>query len=128
MAADFDEPVFDDDFVRSATFTEPSASERARSPGRRERRRDRRAARRAARSGVLRFRRPRRGRREPSHRMAVFQVLAGILVLFAISFALWWWNSGARDTEEPVRPVVPTVPNSPAPVPTTAAPSGIPEV
>ncbi|TDB87577.1 hypothetical protein E1264_14315 [Actinomadura sp. KC216] len=127
MAADFDEPVFDDDFVRSATFTEPSASERARPPSRRERRRDRRNARRAARSGVAGFRR-RRGRREPSHRMAVFQVLAGLLVLFAISFALWWWNSGSRSTEEPVRPVVPTVPNSPQPAPTTAAPTGIPEV
>ncbi|MFI0373057.1 hypothetical protein ACH35V_34795 [Actinomadura sp. 1N219] len=127
MAADFDEPVFDENFVRSATFTEPSASERARSPGKRERRRDRRAARRAGRSGGLRSGRRRR-RREPSHRLAVFQVLAGILVLFAISFALWWWNSGSRNTEEPVRPVVPTVPNSPAPAPTTAAPTEIPEV
>ncbi|TDD37692.1 hypothetical protein E1287_07895 [Actinomadura sp. KC06] len=126
MAADFDEPVFDENFVRSATFTEPSASERARAPGKRERRRDRRAARRAARSGGLRFRR--RRRRDPSHRMAVVQVLAGILVLFAISFALWWWNSGSRNTEEPVQPVVPTVTNSPAPAPTTAAPTTIPEV
>ncbi|MFI0411454.1 hypothetical protein [Actinomadura sp. 3N508] len=125
MAADFDEPVFDDDFVRSATFTEPSASERARAPGKRERRRERRNARRAAHSGGPRFRR--RGQREPSHRTAVFQVLAGILVLFAISFALWWWNSGARDSEEPVQPVVPTVTNSPAPVPTTAVPTVIPE-
>ena len=35
MAADFDEPVFDEEFVRSAAFTEPSASERARPPSRR---------------------------------------------------------------------------------------------
>ncbi|MGW5417388.1 SCO2583/SCO2584 N-terminal domain-containing protein, partial [Actinomadura geliboluensis] len=42
MAADFDEPVFDEEFVRSAAFTEPSASERARPPSRRERRRTRR--------------------------------------------------------------------------------------
>lgn len=33
MAADFDDPVFDEDFVRSAVFTEPSARERARPPG-----------------------------------------------------------------------------------------------
>ncbi|RKS71682.1 hypothetical protein BZB76_4489 [Actinomadura pelletieri DSM 43383] len=125
MAADFDEPVFDDDFVRSATFTEPSARERARPPGRRERRRARRAARVARGPTGARLRGRRRG--EPSHRLAVIQVIAGVLVLFAISFALWWWNSGSRH-EEPVRPVVPTVTNSPAPAPTTASPSGIPEV
>jgi hypothetical protein len=123
MAAEFDDPVFDDDFVKGARFTEPSALERARPPSRRERRRARRAARRAAGGGFS----LRRRNRSPSHRMAVFQVIAGVLVLFAISFALWWWNSGARD-DEPVRPVVPTVTNSPAPAPTTAAPTEIPEV
>ncbi|NKZ08989.1 hypothetical protein HGB48_35395, partial [Actinomadura latina] len=45
MAADFDEPAFDEEFVRSAVFTEPSARERARPPSRRQRRRARRAAR-----------------------------------------------------------------------------------
>lgn len=29
MAADFDEPVFDEDFVRSAVFTEPSADRKS---------------------------------------------------------------------------------------------------
>ncbi|TMR33178.1 hypothetical protein, partial [Actinomadura geliboluensis] len=106
MAADFDEPVFDEEFVRSAAFTEPSASERARPPSRRERRRARRAA------GAGRFRRRRRG--EPSHRRAVLQLIGGVLVLFAISFGLWWWNSAPRDPE-PVRPVSPTITHSPAP-------------
>ncbi|TDD73763.1 hypothetical protein E1293_30525, partial [Actinomadura darangshiensis] len=108
MAADFDEPVFDEQFVKSAVFTEPSAQERARPPGRRERRRSRRAARGAARGTG--GGRPRFGRRrgEPSHRMAVFQVVGGVLVLFAISFALWWWNSAPRDAE-PARPVGPTI-------------------
>ncbi|MGH3241355.1 MAG: hypothetical protein ACRDNL_13330, partial [Spirillospora sp.] len=81
-------------------------------------------ARSTARPGGIPF--PRRSR-ERSHRAAVVQVLAGIAVLFAISFALWWWNSGSKD-EEPIRPVVPTITNSPAPPPTTAAPSTIPEV
>ncbi|URM99678.1 hypothetical protein LUW76_38155 [Actinomadura madurae] len=133
MAADFDDPVFDEDFVRSAVFTEPSARERARPPGRRERRRSRRAARRAA-GG--RFRR-RRGR-ETSHRMAVFQLIGAVLVLLAISVALWWWNSAPR-AEEPAPPVGPTITHSPAPAPaptgpvptgpaTQAPPTGIPEI
>ncbi|WP_433477643.1 hypothetical protein ACQPZP_11675 [Spirillospora sp. CA-142024] len=133
MAADFDEPVFDEDFVRSAVFTEPSARERARPPGRRERRRARgdarRASRRARRAGGGRFARY----REPSHRMAVFQVIGAVLLLLAISFALWWWNSAPRD-KEPARPVGPTVTHSPAPAPTPATPktqappTGVPEV
>ncbi|GAA4240453.1 hypothetical protein GCM10022254_65140 [Actinomadura meridiana] len=137
MAAEFDEPlfddepVFDDDFVKGATFTEPSARERARPPSRRQRRRARRAARRSqgrAQGRVTGSRLPwRRRNRVPSHRTAVLQVVAGVLVLFAISFALWWWNSGSRD-EEPVRPIVPTITNSPVPAPTTAAPTDIPEV
>ncbi|TYK48974.1 hypothetical protein [Actinomadura decatromicini] len=144
MAADFDEPVFDDDFVRSAAFTEPSALERARPPSRRERRRSRRAARRAGLGGAGvggagvggagvgggRFARRGGGRRDPSHRRAVVQLVAGLLVLFAISFALWWWNSASRD-ERPVRPIVPTITDSPpSPAPTTAkpSPSAIPEV
>jgi hypothetical protein len=120
MAAEFDEPVFDEDFVRSAVFTEPSAHERARPPSRRERRRTRRAARRSSGRG---FRR--RRRREPSHRMAVFQVIGAVLVLFAVSFALWWWNSASRD-QEPATPVGPTITHSPepAPTPTDQAPSG----
>jgi len=117
MAADFDEPVFDEAFVRSAAFREPSARERARPPSRRERRRTRRAARRA---GGGRFRR--RRRREPSHRLAVFQLIGAVLVLFAISFALWWWNSAPRDAE-PESPVGPTVTHSPEPAPTPTAPA-----
>ncbi|MGP4026887.1 SCO2583/SCO2584 N-terminal domain-containing protein [Actinomadura sp. 3N407] len=141
MAADFDEPMFDDDFVRGATFTEPSARERARSPSRRERRRMRRAAKRARRAGGgVGFRRRRRYR-EPSHRRAVFQLIGAIVVLFAISFALWWWNSAPREPERPVQPIVPTAPgpeapvpegpaepNSPAPAPTTGVPTSIPEI
>lgn len=129
MAADFDDPVFDEDFVRSAVFTEPSARERARPPGRRERRRSRRGARRSGGGG--RFRR-RRGR-EPSHRLAVFQLIGAVLVLLAISVALWWWNSAPR-AEEPAPPVGPTITHSPAPAPTPsgpatqAPPTGIPEV
>jgi hypothetical protein len=134
MAADFDEPVFDEDFVRSAVFTEPSARERARTPGRRERWRARRARRRARGRGLA----LRRRGREPSHRTAVFQVIGAVLVLFAVSFALWWWNSAPRD-EEPARPVSPTITHSPAPAPTPTAPvptapqkdappTGIPEV
>ncbi|WP_449699600.1 SCO2583/SCO2584 N-terminal domain-containing protein, partial [Actinomadura montaniterrae] len=34
MPADFDEPVFDEEFVRNAAFTEPSARERAQPPRR----------------------------------------------------------------------------------------------
>ncbi|MEU8342216.1 hypothetical protein SAMN05443665_102359 [Actinomadura meyerae] len=119
MAADFDEPVFDEEFVRSAAFTEPSARERARPPSRRERRRYRRSARRAA--GAGRLRRRRRGA-EPSHRRSVLQLIGGVLVLFAISFALWWWNSAPREPE-PVRPVSPTITHSPEPAPTPRAPA-----
>ncbi|MEO3824961.1 hypothetical protein [Actinomadura sp. B10D3] len=115
MAADFDDPVFDEDFVRSAVFTEPSARERARPPSRRERRRSRRSARRAA-GG--RFRR----RGETSHRMAVFQLIGAVLVLLAISIALWWWNSAPR-AEEPAPPVGPTITHSPAPGPTPTGPT-----
>ncbi|MFA1544714.1 SCO2583/SCO2584 N-terminal domain-containing protein [Actinomadura chokoriensis] len=118
MAADFDEPVFDEEFVRSAAFREPSARERARPPSRTERRRARRAARP---SGGRRFRR-RPGRREPSHRRAVVQLIGGVLVLFAISFGLWWWNSAPRDAE-PRRPVSPTTTYSPKPAPTPSAPA-----
>ncbi|GAA0580814.1 SCO2583/SCO2584 N-terminal domain-containing protein [Actinomadura livida] len=111
MAADFDEPVFDDDFVRGATFTEPSARERLRPPSRREQRRIRRAARRARRSGGVSFLR-RRGHREPSYRRSVVQLVGIIALLFAISFALWWWNRPPAEPE-PVRPVFPTAPENP---------------
>ncbi|MFG1999061.1 hypothetical protein ACGFNU_07935 [Spirillospora sp. NPDC048911] len=50
MSPDPDQPVFDEDFVKGASFTEPSARERGRAPGRLERRRDRRRARRARRA------------------------------------------------------------------------------
>ncbi|NKZ06020.1 hypothetical protein HGB48_20030, partial [Actinomadura latina] len=60
--------------------------------------------------------------REPSHRRAVFQLIGAVLVLFAISFGLWWWNSAPRDAE-PVRPVGPTITHSPSPAPTPTAPA-----
>ncbi|RSN56887.1 MULTISPECIES: SCO2583/SCO2584 N-terminal domain-containing protein [Actinomadura] len=122
MPADFDEPVFDEDFVRGAAFTEPSARERARPPSRRDRRAAHRAARRRGRAA-----RPPRGRRfrDPSHRMAVAQLLGGIMVLLAISVALWWWNSPSREMEAPGRvEPAPTTTVSP-PVP-SAEPSGEP--
>ncbi|TDC42609.1 hypothetical protein E1281_36015, partial [Actinomadura sp. KC345] len=116
MAADFDEPVFDDDFIRGATFTEPSADERLRPPSRREQRRMRRAARRARRTGgggsLLRRRRG----REPSHRRAVLQLIGILAVLFAVSFALWWFNKLPAEPE-PVQRIVPTVPEAPPPQP-----------
>lgn len=130
MAADFDEPVFDDDFVRGATFTEPSARERLRPPSGREQRRMRRAARRARRAGGAGLLRRRRYR-EPSYRRSVFQLIAIIAVMFAISFALWWWNSAPREPEPPVERIVPTVPEreqNPEPVPSGTLPSEIPEV
>ncbi|MFS2291530.1 MAG: hypothetical protein FWJ90_02345 [Actinomadura sp.] len=123
MAAEFDETVFDDDFVRGAAFTEPSAEERIRRPDGREQRRIRRAARRALRAGAVRP--PRRGRREPSHRRAVLQVIGAVVLLFAISFALWWYNSAPREPE-PVQPIVPTVPGQPPPHPTQEAPGEAP--
>ncbi|MEV4007625.1 hypothetical protein, partial [Actinomadura sp. NPDC049753] len=57
-----------------------------------------------------------------SPRAAVLQVVGGVLVLLAISFALWWWNSAPRD-ERPARPVGPTITHSPAPAPTPTAPT-----
>ncbi|MFV2172869.1 hypothetical protein ACFHW2_34085 [Actinomadura sp. LOL_016] len=110
MPADFDEPVFDEDFVRGAAFTEPSASERSRPPSRRSRRAERRRGRAA---------RPPRGRRfrRPGNRMAIAQLAGGILVLLAISVALWWWNSPSREMEAPARVeiVTPSQPLTPAP-------------
>ncbi|MFD0903411.1 SCO2583/SCO2584 N-terminal domain-containing protein [Actinomadura sediminis] len=126
MPADFDEPVFDEDFVRGAVFTEPSARERARPPSRRERRAARRAARRRSRAA-----RPPRARRfrDPSHRMAVAQLVGGILVLLAIAIALWWWNSPSREPAAPGRgePAAPTTTVSPpAPSPPAPQPPGEP--
>ncbi|MWA07471.1 hypothetical protein F8568_045565 [Actinomadura sp. LD22] len=129
MPADFDEPVFDEDFVRNAAFTEPSARERAQPP---------RRARRWRPAGRLRIlaRLARRGYREPSHRRAVIQVIGGVLVLVAISVALWWWQSGSRksDEENPVGPAAtiiisplpsaPPAPQAPTEIPRAAAPVG----
>jgi hypothetical protein len=113
MPADFDEPMFDEEFVRNAAFTEPSARERAQPP--RRRRRWRPAGRLRGRLGV-RARRAGRGYREPSHRRAVVQVIGGVLVLVAISIALWWWQSGSRKSDDgnPVGPAA-TIIISPAP-------------
>ena len=70
----------------------------------------------------------RRRHREPSHRRAVLQLIGIVILLFAISFALWWWNSPRQP--EPVQPILPTVPETPGPnpAPSTAAPQEIPEV
>ncbi|MEU5881848.1 hypothetical protein [Spirillospora sp. NPDC047279] len=62
MAPDSDQPIFDEDFVKGAAFTEPSARERDRAPGGLRRRRARKAAQdRQGRSG--RGRQARRRRR-----------------------------------------------------------------
>ncbi|QFG25155.1 hypothetical protein [Actinomadura sp. WMMB 499] len=118
MPADFDEPVFDEDFVRGASFTEPSAQERARPPSRRARRGAARRRNRAA--------RPPRGRgfRRPGNRMAVAQLAGGILVLLAISVALWWWNQPSGEMEAPARVEIMT-PAEPVP-PEPADPDGGP--
>ncbi|MFB4296949.1 hypothetical protein [Actinomadura sp. NTSP31] len=125
MPADFDEPLFDEEFVRNAAFTEPSARERAQPPRRTRRWR---AARRlrgrpGGRFGARAWRAP-RGYREPSHRRAVIQVIGGVLVLLAISVALWWWQSGSRrgDDERPVGPIIMNSPPPSAP-PSSAQPS-----
>ncbi|GAA2137959.1 SCO2583/SCO2584 N-terminal domain-containing protein [Actinomadura napierensis] len=129
MPADFDEPLFDEEFVRNAAFTEPSARERAQPPRRTRRWR---AARRlrdrpGGRFGIRAWR-ARRRYREPSHRRAVIQVIGGVLVLLAISVALWWWQSGSRkaDDERPVGPIIVSVP--PSAPPPSAQPSAPPPV
>ncbi|WP_067488768.1 SCO2583/SCO2584 N-terminal domain-containing protein [Actinomadura hibisca] len=108
------EPVFDEDFVRGATITEPSARERARRPGPVERRRARRAerGRRAAAAAAY---------RDPSGRAAVVKVLAGVLVLLAISTALWWWTR-PRVQEAPVKLGAPTPNDSRSAEPRADAP------
>ncbi|MDL4819218.1 SCO2583/SCO2584 N-terminal domain-containing protein [Actinomadura opuntiae] len=127
MPADFDEPMFDEDFVRNAAFTEPSARERAQPPRRFRRWRAARRLRGASggRSGPRAWR-ARRGYREPSHRRAVIQVVGGVLVLLAISVALWWWQSGSRraDDERPVGPS--TIFLSPLPSTAPSAPPSAP--
>ncbi|TDD77844.1 hypothetical protein [Actinomadura rubrisoli] len=90
MPTDSDEPVFDDDFVKGAAFTEPSAQERFHRPGRLERSRARWAGRRRRRTRAGGG--SRREYREPSHRRAVVQVIAGVMVLLLISTGLWWLN------------------------------------
>ncbi|HEU5024355.1 MAG TPA: hypothetical protein VFV01_05485 [Spirillospora sp.] len=126
MPADFDEPVFDEEFVRNAAFTEPSARERAQPPRRTRRWRP---------AGRLRLRgRPaRREYREPSHRRAVVQVIGGVLVLVAISVALWWWQSGSRKSDDgnPVGPAatiivspLPSAPPAQTEIPRAAVPAG----
>ncbi|MBO2458951.1 SCO2583/SCO2584 N-terminal domain-containing protein [Actinomadura violacea] len=129
MPADFDEPVFDEEFVRNAAFTEPSARERAQPPRRSRRRRPGRPG---GRFGVRAWR-ARRGSREPSHRRAVIQVIGGVLVLLAISVALWWWQSGSRRSDDgnPVGPAativvspLPSAPPAQTQIPRAAAPAG----
>ncbi|WP_131740259.1 SCO2583/SCO2584 N-terminal domain-containing protein [Actinomadura roseirufa] len=120
MPADADEPLFDDDFVRGAAFTEPSAQERLGPPP---------PARRGghARGGLRRFRvRPprwNRRTRDPSHRRAVLQVVAGVAVLLLISTGLWWWNRPGRgDGLEDGARIVQIGPGGPAPAPGAADP------
>ncbi|MQY03348.1 hypothetical protein [Actinomadura macrotermitis] len=100
MADPDPQPVFDENFVKGATFTEPSAEERARRPGRRERLRARRTARRY------------RAEADPARgsRTAVVQVIAGVLALLAISTALWWFNR-----PEPITALRPPAGGPPAP-------------
>ncbi|MDL4771879.1 MULTISPECIES: hypothetical protein [Thermomonosporaceae] len=89
-------PSFDEEFVKGASFKEPSARERARPPGPAQRWRTRRARKRWRSQRT----RPRsgggavRGQRDPDHARAVVKVAAGVVVLLAISTALWWFNSG----------------------------------
>ncbi|MFC6878664.1 hypothetical protein [Actinomadura yumaensis] len=117
-------PAFDEEFIRGAAFTEPSARERAQRPGplarwrARRIRRDVRAPgeRRLPRIGVP-FRRSPRGYREPSYARSVFRLVAAVAALVAISVGLWWWQHEPRDgapppsaaAPEPVTPQDPTV-------------------
>ncbi|WP_433239253.1 hypothetical protein [Actinomadura nitritigenes] len=138
MPAEFDEPVFDEEFVRNAAFTEPSARERAQPPRRTRRWRSagrgagRPAGRLRGRLGVRAWRARRRYRGEPSHRRAVIQVIGGVLVLVAISIALWWWQSGSRRSDDgnPVGPAatiivspLPSAPPAVTEIPRAAAPA-----
>lgn len=138
MPAEFDEPVFDEEFVRNAAFTEPSARERAQPPRRTRRwRHTGRGAGRPAgglrgRLGVRAWQARRRYRGEPSHRRAVIQVIGGVLVLVAISIALWWWQSGSRRSDDgnPVGPAatiivspLPSAPPAVTEIPRAAAPA-----
>ncbi|MBD2891920.1 hypothetical protein ACFYTC_26440 [Actinomadura nitritigenes] len=134
MPAEFDEPVFDEEFVRNAAFTEPSARERAQPPRRTRRWRGagRPAGRLRGRLGVRAWRARRRYRGEPSHRRAVIQVIGGVLVLVAISIALWWWQSGSRRSDDgnPVGPAatiivspLPSAPPAVSEIPRAAAPA-----
>ncbi|MGI5167797.1 hypothetical protein ACQEU3_25950 [Spirillospora sp. CA-253888] len=114
MADGGSEPVFDEEFVRGATITEPSARERAKGPGFAERRRTRRAERRrrAARAAAY---------RDTGGRAAAAKVIAGVLVLLAISTALWWWTR-PRVEEPPVRLGAPSPSDSRAAEPRADAP------
>ncbi|QXJ24721.1 hypothetical protein AGRA3207_006103 [Actinomadura graeca] len=121
MSADADEPVFDDDFIRGAAFIEPSARERARAPGRIERVRARRAERRRHRARRRLGRARRREFHEPSHRGAVVQVIAGVLVLLLVSTGLWWWNRPGDPAALPAPPAI-----VPVPAPTGGVPPADP--
>ncbi|GAB2834583.1 hypothetical protein GCM10027176_43700 [Actinoallomurus bryophytorum] len=76
MSGEPEAPMFDDDFIKGASFTEPSARERARRPGRLERRRIARAA-------------GRRTRRDGSRMKTAVTVLA-VVVAMALVGALAW--------------------------------------
>ncbi|MBW8484328.1 hypothetical protein [Actinomadura parmotrematis] len=125
--ADDSQPVFDEDFVKGAAYTEPSAAERARRPGRRERLRARRAAlraRRAVRAGA------RRTGPDPvrAGRRAVVQVIAGLLVLLLLSVGLWWMNrpkasSAPPGAAKPPSAVVPPLPSTDPRDPFAASPA-----
>lgn len=84
-----DDPAFDDEFLRGAAYTEPSARERARRPGPLARLRARRAEKKRRRAMVEQWRSP-EYRRKPW--AAIAQVTVGVLVLSLAGGGLWWWN------------------------------------
>lgn len=101
------DPLFlDDDFVRSAAFTEPSARERAKRPGRFARRRmaraDRRRRRRDRRAMVRHWRAPeyRRGAR-----IKTAGTVVAVLVAMALVGALAWRTRGGGTLTPETAPV-----------------------
>jgi hypothetical protein len=99
MAVDRLEPAggFDEDFVKEAAFTEPSARERARRPGPlkrwRARRTERRAQRRRRRAMVEQWRDPRY--RAPGRSKTMGSALTGVLVVAVVAAAVWDARGGA---------------------------------
>ncbi|KAB2343280.1 SCO2583/SCO2584 N-terminal domain-containing protein [Actinomadura rudentiformis] len=92
MAPDPDQPVFDEDFVKGAAFTEPSAQERGRAPGRLEQKRSRRRTRRAERKAekLLYGGSPSgSGYRATGRTKAAAYVLIGAVLVAVVGGAVW---------------------------------------